>query len=74
LHSRKPFAQLQEPAVQLAPAHDVPHAPQFAGSVCVLMHAPLHDTNPVGHTQAPELHVVPPVQTLPQAPQLFVLV
>jgi hypothetical protein len=43
LHSRKPVAQLQEPAVQLAPAHDVPHAPQFAGSVCVLMHAPLHD-------------------------------
>ena len=74
LHSRKPVAQLQKPAVQLAPAHDVPHAPQFAGSVCVLMHTPLHDAYPVGHTHAPPLHDLPPVQTLPHAPQLFVLV
>jgi hypothetical protein len=34
----------------------LPHAPQLALSVCVLMHAPPHELKPVLHAHAPQAH------------------
>lgn len=39
-------------------------------SVDVLTHTPLHTDSPLGQTHLPAEHVVPPEQTVPQAPQL----
>jgi len=50
--------------------HCVPHAPQFCGSVLVLVQTPLHLVFPVGQLHAPLTHFSPPEQAWPQAPQL----
>jgi hypothetical protein len=61
-----PPLQLSIPAVW----HCVPHAPQFCGSVLVLVQTPLHLVFPAGQLQAPLTHFSPPEQAWPQAPQL----
>ena len=47
-----------------------PQLPQLLSSLWVLVHTPPHAAWP-GRQQIPEMHVVPPLHTLPQAPQLF---
>jgi hypothetical protein len=51
----------------------LPHAPQFARSVCSSTQAPLHGVWPVPHdaTQVPPMHDVPVEHALPQAPQFL---
>jgi hypothetical protein len=79
-------SQLPQPGVHDATAHDppmhqavaseseqaVPHAPQLAGSVCVLTHPPAQlvkgDMQLAPHT--PPEQTCPPTQTCPQPPQL----
>lgn len=53
------------------PAQVLPHAPQFAPSLCVSMHAPAHETSPVPQVvvQVPALQTRPVPQALPQPPQ-----
>jgi hypothetical protein len=54
------------------PAHVVPHAPQFCGSVEVSTHRPLQLVSPVGHVAPQTLlpHTWPGAQVMPHAPQL----
>ncbi len=49
----------------------LPHAPQFAGSLMVLVHRPLHVTKPVGQPiwQTPFWHAWPAPHAMPQPPQ-----
>lgn len=68
---------VQLPPLQTSPLLQVcPHAPQLAGSLLVLMHAPEHSAKPELHNvwQFPALQVALPLagasQRLPQAPQL----
>jgi hypothetical protein len=62
---------VHEPALQACVAEQVvPHFPQLLGSVCSFTQTPLHDAVPLGHTQAPALHVWPVGHVLPHAPQL----
>jgi hypothetical protein len=81
------FAQLPEhniwPAPQVAmqlpleqrvfAGHKTPHRPQFALSLERLTQVPLQSDCPTGHTHAPLTHEVPPLQTVPHAPQLLLL-
>ncbi len=56
-------------AAQLAPAaQEIPHPPQFAGSVWTSMQALPHHASPVGQ-HWPEVHVSPAAHAWPQAPQ-----
>ena len=52
--------------------HELPHAPQLAGSLPVLVHRPLQVEKPVGQlcVHVPLLQLWPAAQVLPQAPQL----
>jgi hypothetical protein len=43
----RPFAQ--RPPTHTPPPHELPHAPQLAGSLVTLVHSPLQLTKPVGH-------------------------
>ncbi len=52
-------------------AHAVPQLPQFDGSVCVNAQRPLHTTAPEKHEHTLALQKRPPVQTVPQPPQLL---
>ncbi len=53
-----------QPLVHVAPVpHAVPHAPQFFGSLLVLVHVPPHDTWPVG--QPASLPLLLPPESLP---------
>jgi len=52
----------------------LPHIPQLAESVDVLMHRSTQKVVPPGHAQPPLTHVVPVGQTLAQAPQLLLSV
>jgi hypothetical protein len=54
--------------------HGVPHAPQFAASDEVSLHAPLHDSLPNGHVHLPPRHVMPLLHAALHPPQLFVFV
>jgi hypothetical protein len=56
------------------PVQRLPHVPQLFGSVCVLVHAPLHAASPVGQTHASAVQVWPAAQAMPQLPQSFVSV
>lgn len=49
--------------------HAVPQVPQFAASVWVLVHWPLHTVWPLAQPHCPALQLLPPVQALPQVPQ-----
>jgi hypothetical protein len=49
----------------------MPHPPQLCESVCVLMHVPPHLTSGDGQTQLPPAQSEPPLQVVPQPPQLF---
>ena len=51
----------------------VPHAPQLAGSTTVFLHVPLQSVWPAEQTQAPLEQNLPPLQVVPQAPQLVLL-
>jgi hypothetical protein len=63
------------PALQLVPlGQTMPQPPQFARSVVVLMHAPLHGEVPVGHVQVPPMQLAPEGHGLPHPPQLRLLV
>jgi hypothetical protein len=46
-------------------------APQLLLSAAVVMHAPLQSTWPEGQAHARFTQVVPPAQTVPQAPQFW---
>jgi len=46
------------------------HAPQLLGSAVKSTHWPLQLLNPAGHWHLPAAHAWPPVQALPQPPQL----
>jgi hypothetical protein len=66
----------QTPAAQVAVAlladpHALPHAPQLATSVAVLIHDAPHRVVPAGHTlpQTPLEQTAPAGQAFPQAPQ-----
>jgi hypothetical protein len=48
--------------------------PQLAGSACVSTQTPLQLVWPGAHWQLPSLHVLPPLQTVPQPPQLLLSV
>lgn len=51
-------------------AHLFPQEPQLLGSPCVLVHTPPQRWPLLKHTHWPIWQVVPPLQTMPQAPQL----
>jgi hypothetical protein len=60
--------------VQTRPCpHCIPHAPQFAGLFVVLVHTGgmPHWLVLGGQTHIPPVHTLPPVQAIPQPPQLF---
>jgi len=48
--------------------------PQAVASVLRFLQTPPQSVSPAGHLQAPDWHVLPPVQTLPQLPQLLLSV
>ena len=54
----------------VAPPHATPHAPQLAGSLATLVHAPLHDCFPDGHAHLPFAHASPFAHAVPHFPQL----
>lgn len=59
------------PAAQTCPVgHTVPHAPQFAGSLAVVVHAVPHKVIPVMHAHLPAEHTSVSRQRVPQSPQL----
>jgi hypothetical protein len=58
-----PFTQLA------AEPHTLPHAPQFDGSLAVLMQVPEHGTWPNGHEQIPLKQICPPEHTALHRPQ-----
>lgn len=72
-HAVSPTPHPQSPFAHRTPGpHESPHAPQFAGSVWVLTHRPLHGI--VGRPQIwqlPALQIDPPAHTRPHDPQLF---
>jgi len=72
--SSNPPGQPQTPSEQVWPCGQRrPQPPQLAGLEVVFVHsggAP-HASVLGGHTQAPPLQRVPPVQATPQEPQLF---
>jgi hypothetical protein len=49
----------------------MPQPPQLAGSVLVLVQAPLQLVNPAVHSHAPAEHCWPNGQATPQLPQWF---
>ena len=54
LHIMNGALHPHEPPLHGTPdGHWTPHPPQFAGSLCVPMHVPLHSVLPVGHAQPP---------------------
>ena len=67
---------LQAPVQQMPPltrlvTQLVEQAPQAVASVFKFLHTPLQSVRPEGHLHAPAWHVLPPVQTFPQPPQLL---
>jgi hypothetical protein len=44
-----PLGHWQVELVHTPPPHELPHAPQLAGSLVTLVHSPLQLTKPVGH-------------------------
>jgi hypothetical protein len=66
---------MQVPFEQVWPlVQALPHMPQLATSVCVLMHALLQNICPDGHVHMPPVHERPPLHALPQLPQFVALV
>jgi len=62
----------QTPWLQACCAPQVsPQAPQFLGSVAMLVQTPLQMPCPTGHTQAAAMQTFPPLQAAPQEPQLL---
>jgi hypothetical protein len=47
----------------------VPQPPQLSASMASSTHLLLQSVDPCGHRQLAAVHTVPPVQTMPQAPQ-----
>ncbi len=62
---------MHAPLTHVPPPHVAPHAPQLAASVDGLTHELPHWMSGNGQTHAPELQTEPPLQTLPQEPQLL---
>ncbi len=54
--------------------HLLAHAPQLFRSVARVTHVPPQLAWPAGHWQTPAAQAMPPVQTIPQAPQLLLSV
>jgi hypothetical protein len=52
-------------------AHAFPQAPQFASSKSTLVQVPPQSAPPFGQVHTPPWHDFPPVQTMPQPPQLL---
>jgi hypothetical protein len=69
----KPVPHWQTELLQVPVPQELPHAPQFAGSLMVLVHNPLQVWKPVGHAvwQAPFTQVLPAPHCTPQPPQLL---
>jgi hypothetical protein len=68
-----PLGHAQVPFTHVIPAAQaVPHAPQLAGSLARVTHAPAHMVCPAAHwvVHWPEAQACPAAQTVPQAPQL----
>jgi hypothetical protein len=75
-HEVWPEAQvlLHRPPVQTDPsAHEMPHRPQCRGSLVRFAHwgGEPHETLPTGQPQVLLAQTMPPVQRMPQPPQLF---
>jgi hypothetical protein len=73
-HMPNPAGQPHIEFLQTSPApHVFPHAPQFAGLFVMFVQTGGMPQRVVfiGHEQTPALHTVPPVQAIPQPPQLF---
>jgi len=73
-HMPNPAGQPHIEFMQISPApHVLLHPPQFAGLFVMLVQTGgmPHRVVSIGHVQAPALHTVPPVQAIPQPPQLF---
>jgi hypothetical protein len=73
-HISNPPGHAQLEALQIIPwLHFVPHAPQLAGLLVVLVHTGGIPQFIVlgGQAQTPMLHTAPPVQASPHPPQLF---
>ena len=67
-------ALLHRPPVQTEPsAQEMPHRPQWRGSLARLAHwgGEPQETLPTGHPQVLLAHTMPPVQRMPQPPQLL---
>jgi len=66
---------MQPPPRHCVPAvvHEVPHVPQFFGSVFGSTHVPPQTVWPVGHAHFPAAHEAPAAQAV-QVPQCDVLV
>lgn len=56
--------------MQALPHDDIWSGPQLSGSERVSMQVEPQRKVPLGHAQAPALQMRPPVQVVPQAPQL----
>jgi hypothetical protein len=73
LHEVSPVGHAHLPATQLVPTAQVlPHAPQFAPSVCSLTHALPHWERPAPHWagHCPAEQTAPAAHAVPHAPQL----
>lgn len=70
-HACVPAAQVHAPETQTSvPPQRTPQPPQLSGSALGSRHLPPHAMSPaIGHTQPPEMHIVPAGQLLPHAPQ-----
>lgn len=68
----KPAPHWQMELAQVPVPHELPHAPQLAGSLTVLAHKPLQVAKPVGQPcrHMPFEHAWPAAQVTPQPPQL----
>jgi len=59
-------------STHLKPApHAFPQAPQFAASDERSLHTPPQSVSPLGQTQSPSWQAFPPLQAMPQLPQLL---